>query len=92
MTPEELRRRVDDDVGAPVEGPVEVRRGNGRVDDERHARGVGHVAALCRVAPPRIGVVLNVGTAHVGEFGSRAAIATAKSELVAALPPQSHDE
>jgi len=32
-------------------------------------------------------VVLNVGTAHVGEFGSRAAIATAKSELVAALPP-----
>lgn len=53
---------------------------------EMGARGVGHVAHLARVAPPRVGVVLNVGTAHVGEFGSREAIARAKSELVAALP------
>ena len=30
---------------------------------------------LRRIAPPRIGVVLNVGTAHVGEFGGREAIA-----------------
>ena len=54
---------------------------------EMGARGIGHVEYLTRMAPPRIGVVLNVGTAHVGEFGSRAAIATAKSELVSALPP-----
>ncbi len=53
---------------------------------EMGARGIGHVAHLTEVAPPRVGVVLNVGTAHVGEFGSRAAIARAKSELVAALP------
>ncbi|WP_377641919.1 UDP-N-acetylmuramoyl-tripeptide--D-alanyl-D-alanine ligase [Oryzobacter terrae] len=53
---------------------------------EMGARGIGHVAYLTRIAPPRVGVVLNVGTAHVGEFGSRAAIATAKSELVQALP------
>lgn len=53
---------------------------------EMGARGIGHVAYLTTMAPPRVGVVLNVGTAHVGEFGSRAAIATAKSELVAALP------
>lgn len=53
---------------------------------EKSARGVGHVAALCRIAPPRIGVVLNVGTAHLGEFGSREAIAVAKGELVEALP------
>jgi UDP-N-acetylmuramoyl-tripeptide--D-alanyl-D-alanine ligase len=39
------------------------------------------------MVPPRVGIVLNVGTAHVGEFGSRDAIAEAKSELVAALPP-----
>ena len=38
------------------------------------------------MAPPRIGVVLNVGTAHVGEFGGREAIATAKSELPQSLP------
>ncbi|MGL5850039.1 MAG: UDP-N-acetylmuramoyl-tripeptide--D-alanyl-D-alanine ligase, partial [Phycicoccus sp.] len=53
---------------------------------EMGARGVGHIAHLTRVAPPRIGVVLNVGSAHLGEFGSREAIGRAKSELVAALP------
>jgi len=53
---------------------------------EMGARGIGHIDYLTRIAPPRIGVVLNVGTAHVGEFGSRDAIATAKAELVEALP------
>ena len=53
---------------------------------ELSARGIGHIAALARIAPPRIGVVLNVGTAHLGEFGSVEAIAQAKGELVEALP------
>lgn len=53
---------------------------------EMGARGLGHIAYLTQIAPPRIGVVLNVGTAHVGEFGSQAAIAQAKGELVEALP------
>jgi UDP-N-acetylmuramoyl-tripeptide--D-alanyl-D-alanine ligase len=54
---------------------------------ETSARGVGHIRALTRTAPPRIGVVLNVGSAHLGEFGSQEAIALAKGELVEALPP-----
>ncbi len=54
---------------------------------EMGARGIGHIAVLCRIAPPRVGVVLNVGTAHVGEFGSTDAIAVAKGELVESLPP-----
>lgn len=53
---------------------------------ELSARGVGHIAALAKIAPPRIGVVLNVGTAHLGEFGSQEAIAQAKGELVESLP------
>ncbi|NYJ75115.1 UDP-N-acetylmuramoyl-tripeptide--D-alanyl-D-alanine ligase [Allobranchiibius huperziae] len=53
---------------------------------EMGASGVGHIAYLTRMAPPRIGIVLNVGHAHVGEFGSVDAIARTKSELVAALP------
>jgi UDP-N-acetylmuramoyl-tripeptide--D-alanyl-D-alanine ligase len=53
---------------------------------EMGARGRGHIARLCAVAPPRIGVVLNVGSAHLGEFGSADAIAEAKGELVEALP------
>ena len=53
---------------------------------EMGARGIGHIAYLTRIAPPRIGVVLNVGTAHIGEFGSQAAIVQAKGELIEALP------
>ena len=53
---------------------------------ETSARGSGHIRYLTGIAPPRIGVVLNVGSAHLGEFGSREAIAEAKGELVEALP------
>jgi UDP-N-acetylmuramoyl-tripeptide--D-alanyl-D-alanine ligase len=53
---------------------------------EMGARGVGHVRYLTEVAPPQVGVVLNVGSAHLGEFGSREAIGRAKAELVEALP------
>ncbi len=54
---------------------------------ELGARGSGHIRYLTELAPPRIGVVLNVGVAHIGEFGSREAIAAAKAELIEALPP-----
>ena len=54
---------------------------------EMGSRGIGHIDYLTRIARPQIGVVLNVGTAHVGEFGSREAIGRAKAELVQALPP-----
>jgi UDP-N-acetylmuramoyl-tripeptide--D-alanyl-D-alanine ligase len=53
---------------------------------EMGARGAGHIAMLARLARPEIGVVLNVGVAHIGMFGSQAAIARAKGELVEALP------
>jgi UDP-N-acetylmuramoyl-tripeptide--D-alanyl-D-alanine ligase len=54
---------------------------------EMSARGIGHIAYLTGIAPPRIGAVLNVGRAHAGEFGSIDAVAKAKGELVEALPP-----
>jgi UDP-N-acetylmuramoyl-tripeptide--D-alanyl-D-alanine ligase len=53
---------------------------------EMSARGPGHIAALCEVAPPKIGAVLNVGRAHAGEFGSLDGVAKAKGELPEALP------
>jgi UDP-N-acetylmuramoyl-tripeptide--D-alanyl-D-alanine ligase len=55
---------------------------------ELGARGIGHIRHLTTIAPPRIGVELNVGSAHLGEFGSREAIARAKGELVEALPAE----
>ncbi len=53
---------------------------------EMSARHPGNIAALAQIAPPAIGVVLNVGTAHLGEFGSREAIARTKAELSQAVP------
>jgi UDP-N-acetylmuramoyl-tripeptide--D-alanyl-D-alanine ligase len=52
---------------------------------EMGARGLGHISHLARIAPPDIGIVLNVGSAHIGEFGSREVVAKAKGELVEAL-------
>ncbi|KPI12645.1 MULTISPECIES: UDP-N-acetylmuramoyl-tripeptide--D-alanyl-D-alanine ligase [Streptomyces] len=54
---------------------------------EMGARGIGHISYLTDLTPPRIGLVLNVGTAHIGEFGGREQIAQAKGELVESLPP-----
>jgi UDP-N-acetylmuramoyl-tripeptide--D-alanyl-D-alanine ligase len=53
---------------------------------EMGARGIGHIRELCEIARPDIAAVLNVGTAHLGEFGSREAIAQAKGEIIEALP------
>lgn len=53
---------------------------------EMGARGIGHIAYLCDIAPPQVAAVLNVGTAHVGEFGGQEQIAVAKGEIVEALP------
>jgi UDP-N-acetylmuramoyl-tripeptide--D-alanyl-D-alanine ligase len=55
---------------------------------EMGARGIGHIAALTKLAPPTISVVLNVGSAHLGEYGGVDAIAAAKGELVEALPAE----
>lgn len=53
---------------------------------EMGSRGIGHVADLCRIAQPTIGVITIVAAAHTGEFGSVENIAIAKGELVEALP------
>ena len=58
---------------------------------EMGARGIGHIAYLTDIAPPRIAIVLNVGVAHLGEFGGVDAIAQAKGELVEALPAAAPD-
>ena len=54
---------------------------------EMGSRGIGHLRELTAIARPDVSLVLNVGTAHIGEFGSQANIAVAKGELVEALAP-----
>jgi UDP-N-acetylmuramoyl-tripeptide--D-alanyl-D-alanine ligase len=53
---------------------------------EMSARSPGNIAALAKIARPSIAAVLNVGTAHLGEFGSREAIAATKAELPQSVP------
>ncbi|KQX63605.1 UDP-N-acetylmuramoyl-tripeptide--D-alanyl-D-alanine ligase [Angustibacter sp. Root456] len=55
---------------------------------EMGARGGGHIRYLTEIVRPDVSVVLNVGSAHLGEFGSVEGIAEAKSEIVQALEPQ----
>ena len=54
---------------------------------EMGARHVGDIAKLTKVAVPDVGVVLVVGRAHLGEFGSVEALAKTKAELITNLPP-----
>jgi UDP-N-acetylmuramoyl-tripeptide--D-alanyl-D-alanine ligase len=52
---------------------------------EMGSRGAGHLRYLCEIAPPDVSVVVNVGVAHIAEFGSVDGVALAKGELVEAL-------
>ena len=52
---------------------------------EMGARGMGHIAMLCSLARPTVGVVTSVGAAHTELFGTVEAVAEAKGELVESL-------
>ena len=54
---------------------------------EMGARHVGDIAKLTKIAAPDVGVVLVVGRAHLGEFGSVEALAKTKAELITNLLP-----
>jgi len=47
----------------------------------------GEIAPLCEIARPKLGIITNIGTAHIEFLGSREAIAEEKGALARALPP-----
>lgn len=49
---------------------------------------LGEISRLCRIARPEVGLLTNIGPAHLEGLGSLAAIAQAKGELFEALEPQ----
>jgi UDP-N-acetylmuramoyl-tripeptide--D-alanyl-D-alanine ligase len=76
----------NNEIGAPLT-TLEVDGETRFLVVEMGARGVGHIAYLGDLTRPTVGVVLNVGAAHAGEFGGLEVTAQAKGELVEALPP-----
>jgi UDP-N-acetylmuramoyl-tripeptide--D-alanyl-D-alanine ligase len=55
---------------------------------EMGSRGIGHIRRLCDIARPNVGVVTNVGEAHMELFGTPDVLRDAKAELPEALPPE----
>ena len=74
----------NNEIGVPLTA-CGVDRSTQFLVSEMGARDKGHVAWLCSIVRPDVAMVLNVGTAHLGEFGSREGIAAAKGEIVEAL-------
>ena len=56
---------------------------------EMAMRGKGEIALLTQIARPTVGVITNIGTAHIERLGSEEAIAQAKCELLAEMPQDS---
>jgi len=54
---------------------------------EMAMRGQGQIAELTEIADPDVGVIVNVGPAHLELLGSLANIAAAKAELIAGMRP-----
>ncbi|GAA2790799.1 UDP-N-acetylmuramoyl-tripeptide--D-alanyl-D-alanine ligase [Kribbella solani] len=52
---------------------------------EMGVRSLGDITYLAGITPPAIGLVLNVGTSHIGKLGSQDNIALAKGELIEAV-------
>ncbi|MBI2456412.1 MAG: UDP-N-acetylmuramoyl-tripeptide--D-alanyl-D-alanine ligase, partial [candidate division NC10 bacterium] len=50
------------------------------------AYGPGEIREVCEILRPRLGILTAVGVQHLERFGTEAAIAEAKYELLAALP------
>ena len=66
-----------------------------RIDGSTHflvsemgSRGVGHIEWLTSLVGLDVGIVLNIGRAHVGEFGGLERTARAKSEIITGLGPE----
>jgi UDP-N-acetylmuramoyl-tripeptide--D-alanyl-D-alanine ligase len=49
--------------------------------------GPGQIAELARIAKPDVGVIVSIGPVHLELLGTIDAVAAAKAELIAALPP-----
>jgi UDP-N-acetylmuramoyl-tripeptide--D-alanyl-D-alanine ligase len=80
-------RSYNNEIGVPLT----LLRAPGDCDAvavEMGARGIGHIALLCSIARPTVGIVTRVAAAHTELLGSLDDVARAKGELVESLPSE----
>jgi UDP-N-acetylmuramoyl-tripeptide--D-alanyl-D-alanine ligase len=80
------RENLNTEIGLPLT-VLEAPEGTGTLVLEMAMRGTGQIAELAAIAEPEVAVITNVGPVHVELLGSVEAIAAAKAEVLAALPP-----
>jgi UDP-N-acetylmuramoyl-tripeptide--D-alanyl-D-alanine ligase len=78
------RGNFNTEIGLPLE-LLAAPEGTEALVVEMGMRGAGQVAELTRIAEPDVGVIVNIGPAHLEMLGSIEAIAAAKAELIADL-------
>jgi len=76
----------NNDIGVPLT-LLKAGAGDRAAVVEMGMRGLGEIERLSDCAEPDIAVITNIGSAHIGRLGSRAAIATAKCEITSRLKP-----
>ncbi|MCI5837382.1 MAG: UDP-N-acetylmuramoyl-tripeptide--D-alanyl-D-alanine ligase [Veillonellaceae bacterium] len=78
-------KNYNNEIGLPLT-LLQLTEEHGACVVEMGMRGRGQIAELAAVAEPTVGVVTNVGVAHIEILGSQKEIAAAKQELIEALP------
>ncbi|MEA5463553.1 UDP-N-acetylmuramoyl-tripeptide--D-alanyl-D-alanine ligase [Leptothoe sp. PORK10 BA2] len=86
-TVHKTRANFNNEIGVP-KTLLEVTADHDYAVVEMGMRGPGEIALLTQIAQPNVAVITNVGTAHIGRLGSEQAIADAKCELLAHMPPE----
>jgi UDP-N-acetylmuramoyl-tripeptide--D-alanyl-D-alanine ligase len=82
-------RNYNNHVGVPL-SLLQIEPEHDYAVIELGASGEGEIRALAELSAPTIGVITNVGDAHLSGFGGRQGVARAKAELLAVLPPNGH--
>lgn len=79
------KKNFNNEIGVPLT-LASLERDTEVLVCEMGSRGAGDIRLLCEIARPQVGVVTNVGVTHFEQFGSKDAIASAKAEMIEALP------
>ncbi len=78
-------KNYNNEIGVPLT-LFQLTRAHEAAVIEMGMRGLGEIDRLAEIAQPTVGVITNIGHAHIERLGSRQQIAQAKSELLARLP------